>query len=297
MSAETTQVVPVEPGSSVKVACVQESSDLQATDHNCDKFEAQVRIAAANGAKIVVLPEMCLTGYLSQDLKKSWHVPGKPLNRSPTTNSTFEGVDPTEFAEPVPGKTTNRFCALARELQIYLTIPFCEKVVPPPLSTAKFLFYNTVVVANPAGTICAHYRKNNLWPYIDLAWQSRGTENVCFETEYGKVALAVCFDIHIMFERYSNVGDVWALLYSIAWVDTDTRYWFTYGLPEFIQQHPPAKYVLGANWSIDKPESGEGWNGYGYSSIYGPSGVLLAQAKTQIGPEIVYADIPVDKHP
>ena len=37
----------------------------------------------------------------------------------------------------------------------------------------------------------------------------------CYDTEYGKVGLAICFDIHEMPEKYKP-HDIWALLYPIA---------------------------------------------------------------------------------
>ncbi|MHC4471468.1 MAG: nitrilase-related carbon-nitrogen hydrolase, partial [Planctomycetota bacterium] len=52
----------------VKVAAVQCSSRLGDSRLNSEKLTALVREAAANGAKIVVLPEASITGYLSQDL-------------------------------------------------------------------------------------------------------------------------------------------------------------------------------------------------------------------------------------
>src|SRR5436309_602929 len=104
----------------VKVAAVQCSSDLGDVAGNTKKLTALVREAAANGAKIVVLPETAVTGYLSQDLKTNWHVKGMPIE------PRFGGKDPKDFAEPVPGPSTRHFCALAKECGVYLTIPLLE---------------------------------------------------------------------------------------------------------------------------------------------------------------------------
>src|SRR5690242_19344452 len=72
----------------VKVAAIQCSSDLGAVEANRDKLTDLVREAADNGAKIVVLPEAAITGYVSQDLKTNWHVHGRPLE------AIFTGRDP-----------------------------------------------------------------------------------------------------------------------------------------------------------------------------------------------------------
>src|SRR4029453_18942984 len=111
---------PQPANKTVKVAAVQCSSDLGDVAGNMKKLTALVKEAAASGAKIVVLPETAITGYLSQDLKTNWHVKGMPLE------AEFRGQDPSKFAEMVPGPSTKHFCALAKELGIYLTIPLLE---------------------------------------------------------------------------------------------------------------------------------------------------------------------------
>src|SRR5262245_41037845 len=101
----------------VKVAAVQCSSELGAVEANRAKLTGLVREAAAAGAKIVVLPETAVTGYLSQDLATNWHVAGRPLER------VFQGRDPRDAAETVPGASTRHFAALAKGLGVYLTVP------------------------------------------------------------------------------------------------------------------------------------------------------------------------------
>src|SRR5262249_2269366 len=79
---------PVSKLQTVKVAAVQCSSELGAVEANRQKLTALVREAAREGAKIVVLPETSVTGYLSQDLRVNWHLPGWPIERE------FLGKDP-----------------------------------------------------------------------------------------------------------------------------------------------------------------------------------------------------------
>jgi len=135
----------------VRVAAVQCSSELGQVAANVTKLTALIREAAAKGAKVVVLPEAAITGYLSQDLKTNWRLTGRPIE------PVFEGLDPAPYAETVPGPSTKRFCALAKELGIYLTIPLVE--VDLKDSPTKPLYYNTVCLANPRGELVAHYRK------------------------------------------------------------------------------------------------------------------------------------------
>src|SRR5262245_6500921 len=58
----------------VKVAAVQCSSDLGDTEGNRKKLTALVKEAAGEGARIIVLPETSITGYLSQDLRTNWQL-------------------------------------------------------------------------------------------------------------------------------------------------------------------------------------------------------------------------------
>src|SRR5438552_14396515 len=72
----------------VKVACVQCSSNLGEVGGNRAKLAGLVEEAAGQGAKIIVLPEAAITGYLSQDLRTNWHVRGWPID------AAFVGKEP-----------------------------------------------------------------------------------------------------------------------------------------------------------------------------------------------------------
>jgi predicted amidohydrolase len=264
----------------VKVAAVQCSSDLGEVDANTRKLTALVCQAAKSGAKIVVLPETAVTGYLSQDLKTNWHVAHKPIR------PTYQGKDPAAFAETVPGPSTKNFAALAKELGIYLTIPLLE--VERPADAAGARYFNTVCLAAPTGEVVAHYRKLTPWPVPEQSWATPGDRGVqVYDTEYGRVGLAICFDIHTILEKYQP-HHIWALLYPIAWVDENhPADWFWHRLPRRVA--PFKHYLIGANWSVDKRQN---WFGYGFSTILGPDGTVIATAKSLYGPEIIYATIP-----
>jgi predicted amidohydrolase len=258
----------------VKVAAVQCPSDLGAVEANRARLSALVEQAAANGAKIVVLPEAAITGYLSQDLGTNWRVPGRPIA------AAFAGKDPSKFAESVPGPSTDQFCALAKRLKVYLTIPLLEV-------DGAGRYFNTVCLASPRGELVAHYRKLAPWPYPEDSWATPGDRGVqTFDTEYGRVGLAICYDIHTILEKYQP-HHIWALLYSIAWVDANhPAEWFWHLLPRRIAAFD--HYVIGANWSVDEPQP---WFGYGFSTIYAPDGSILATSHSLFGADIVYATI------
>ena len=286
--------LPAAEPRTVKVAAIQCSSDLGAVDANRQKLAALVRQAAAKGAKIVVLPETAITGYVSQDLRQNWHLPGRPIEPA------FRGRDPLPFAETVPGVSSEQFCALAKELKIYLTIPLLERVgdlpptvslgagEPPAVFTGKLpKLFNTVCLASPEGKLVAHYRKLNPWPYPEKSWATPGDRGLAtFDTEYGRVGLAICFDIHTILEQY-RAEKLWALRYPIAWVDDEhPAEWYFHRLPARVGEF--RHYLIGANWSVDQPQR---WRGYGFSTIIDPAGKVVASAKSLHGSEIVLAEI------
>jgi predicted amidohydrolase len=272
----------------VKVAAVQCSSVLGDVKGNREKLTGLVRQAATNGAKIIVLPETSITGYLSQDLRTNWHVAGRPIEKE------FQGRDPESAAEAVPGPSTEHFCRLAKELGVYVTVPLLEAVRPPKAAPGpagvvpKPSYFNTVCLASPKGELVAHYRKLTPWPHPEQSWATAGDRGVqTYDTEYGRVGLAICFDIHTILEKYQP-RRIWALLYPIAWVDNShPADWFWHRLPERLR--PFRHYLIGANWSMDGPQS---WYGYGFSEILSPEGRVLACAHSLYGSEIVYAEIP-----
>jgi predicted amidohydrolase len=275
---------------SVKVAAIQCSSDLGAAEANRAKLTGLVEKAAAAGAKIIVLPEASITGYLSQDLRTNWHVDGLPIE------AAFTGKDPAPFAEEVPGPSTRHFCELAKRLGVYITVPFVEVPHRPATrdkdrgaqaSADALTYFNTVCLVSPQGQVAAHYRKLAPWPYPEKSWATAGDRGVqIVDTEYGRVGLAICWDIHTILEKYQRYK-IWALLYSIAWVDdSHPADWFWHRLPRRVAQFK--HYVIGANWSVDQKQA---WYGYGFSKVISPEGDIVACSHKLYGSDIVYATI------
>jgi predicted amidohydrolase len=80
------------------------------------------------------------------------------------------------------------------------------------------------------------------------------------------------------------------LLYAIAWVDESGSTWFSKELPDIARK--ANVNIIGANWSVpDQP----GWHGYGQSEIISRTGRIFVQAKSDLGNEILYADLPIPR--
>jgi predicted amidohydrolase len=267
------------PQMTVKVAAVQCSSAMGDVEENRTKLIGLTEQAAKNGAKFVVLPEASITGYLSQDLHTDWHLDGWPMENE------FTGRDPAGYAETVPGPSTRAFATLAKKLGIYVTVPFLEVVPAAKDQPAKY--FNTVCLAAPTGGIVAHYRKLTPWPYPEKSWATKGDRDVqVYDTEYGRVGLAICFDIHTILEKLKP-KKIWTLLYPIAWVSpSHPADWFWHILPDRLKAY--RHNVVGANWSVDNPQP---WFGYGFSTIYGSDGKIISTSHSLYGTDIIYADL------
>jgi predicted amidohydrolase len=257
----------------VRVAAIQCPAEFAAIERNAPRLTALIREGAAGGAKIIVLPELALTGYVAQDLSENWHVHGRPID------SIFRGCDPVKVAQPIPGATTDFFCALAKELRIYLTIPVLE--------CAAGEYFNSVCLAAPDGRLVTHYRKLNPWPPTEQSWATPGDRRLAtYDTEYGRIGIAICYDIHTILPRYAQ-HHLWCLLFPSAWVDDgDPADWFHRRLPAMVANY--GHYLVGANWSVERPQR---WRGYGHSTIIAPDGRVLATAQSLYRSEIVYADL------
>ena len=116
----------------LRVGMVQQScgTDIAA---NIAKLEKNIRECAAQGAQLVVLQELHNSVYFCQT----------------------EEAHICDLAEPIPGPSTEKFGALARELGIVLVLSLFERRAPG-------LYHNTAVVLEKDGSIAGKYRKMHI---------------------------------------------------------------------------------------------------------------------------------------
>ena len=251
----------------VRVAAVQFHSFFGDPEANRKRLLLLVRLAAYRGARIVVLPEAAVPGYAELSNEVFW---------SRKREKGYEDV--RTVAEKVPGPSVEFFSPVADELDIFLTVPLIEE------SEGKF--YNTVVLLGPDGRVRAKHRKQNCWPVADASWMTEGEEEPCVvETEFGRLGLMICYDVHVMLEALAEAGAD-AILYSVAWYGTCD--WFETVLAR--RAGEAGVSIVLANWTF--PED-PGWKGSGRSLVIGPDGGIVARAAEDFGEEIVLADIPV----
>ncbi len=122
-----------------------------------------VRAAAAEGSRLIVLPELASTGYV------------------------FESeAEARALAEPVPdGPTSRAWAALAAELGLHIVAGIAE--------SAGDTLYNAAVIVGPEGYI-GTYRKAHLWDQENVFFARGDLGFPVFDTALGKVGVAICYD-------------------------------------------------------------------------------------------------------
>jgi N-carbamoylputrescine amidase len=152
----------------VTIGLVQMSMGSDPTD-NTIKAAERIRQAAGLGAQIICLPELFRNVYFCQ-AEEHGHF---------------------SLAEKVPGPTTDRLGALARELEVVLIVPLFERRAPG-------VYHNTAAVIDADGTYLGKYRKMHI-PDDPLFYEKfyftpgdLGFE--AWDTRYGRIGVLICWD-------------------------------------------------------------------------------------------------------
>lgn len=152
----------------VKVGLVQMSCGASPKE-NLSKAIALIRQAAKKGAKIISLQEMFNTLYFCQT----------------------EDYAPFDYAEPIPGDTTERLCKVAKELKVVLVAPMFEK-------RAQGVYHNTAAVIDADGTYLGKYRKMHIPDdpgfYEKFYFTPGDLGFKVFKTKYATIGVLICWD-------------------------------------------------------------------------------------------------------
>src|ERR1700724_2784959 len=118
---------------SFRIALVQMSCSPD-PDANLDKAADRVREAARQGAQVVCLPELFRAQYFCQR----------------------EDAALFDIAESIPGPSTERLTAIAREEKIAIVASLFERRAPG-------LYHNTAAILESDGTVGGLYRERSIW--------------------------------------------------------------------------------------------------------------------------------------
>lgn len=154
--------------SKVKVAAVQMRC-VASREENLQNAEQKVRQAAADGAQIILLPELFEREYFCQQRR-------------------YESY---QYAEPVlENKAVQMGMRLAAELGVVLPVSFYEKDVNN--------LYNSVACVDAGGSLLGVYRKTHIPDdhyYQEKFYFTPGDSGFqVFETRYGRLGIGICWD-------------------------------------------------------------------------------------------------------
>ena len=162
--------VPPYPGkrdkgkeSLVKVTALQMEPHIGNKDRNVKETLRLIAKAGKEKAKLMVLPELCNTGYIF--------------------NSRAEAF---ALSELVPnGPTTQEWIKAAKANNAYICAGITEREGPH--------LYNSVVVVGPEGHI-GTYRKTHLWNEEKLWFEPGNLGYPVFSLPFGKIGCRICYD-------------------------------------------------------------------------------------------------------
>jgi omega-amidase len=150
-----------------------------ATDHP-DRNEATARSlaaqAAAQGADLLVLPELWLTGY---DLERA-----------------------IDCAAPLDAGPFALMARLAQRHRLYVLGTSLE-------SNPKGAPFNTATLYGPDGNLVGSYHKVHLFPPMgETECMTAGDLSPTFDLPWGRTALAICYDLRFpeLWRCYANAG-------------------------------------------------------------------------------------------
>ena len=237
------------------------------TAKNLAKYASFVDEAAAKGARLLVLPEQSLQGYL-------YHL-NHPL-------SPEEANYHYDNAEPIPGPSTERVAAMARAANMHIVFGMTERV---PVSSSGIL-YNSAVLVGPDGLLGV-YRKVHA-PGDEYHIFRQGKDWPVFDTEIGRLGLQICYDLRFPeAARELALRGAQMIILPTAWPQ---NVGLQYDILDRARAAENECWFLSAN-QVGACDQGQ-LTFYGHSRIIGPFGNVVADTGKEEG--LATAAVPSD---
>lgn len=152
----------------VTVAALQRSW-TEDTNENVKFAEELIRIAAAKGAQVILLPELFESPYFCKEQRASHFAKARPA-----------------FGHP----TLQRMQQLAQELEVVLPVSFFEQAGP--------VFFNALAMIDADGSLLGIYRKSHIPDgpgYQEKYYFSPGDTGFrVWSTRFGRIGVGICWD-------------------------------------------------------------------------------------------------------
>ena len=171
----------------LKVAGIQMKAIPYEVKQNLRKAERLIGQAAAQGARVIVLPELFNTGYCYDD-------------------RNFEA------GEDLSGPTPRWLRNIAKKFNIYVAGGIIER--------DRENYYDTLIFASPGGRLTS-YRKR--WLALqEKCYFTKGDYPLLVETPLGRIGIGICADMfdQKVWKRFQGKADL--VIISSAWPDLTT---------------------------------------------------------------------------
>lgn len=145
-----------------KICLAQLSSTYYDKKKNLEKIERTLSSASSKGAKIILFPEMFLSGYMVWD----------------------------RLPELIETLYDNTICAIAKLAKQYKMIIVCGF---PEKKNNKELPFNSAFLIDSNGSIIGAYQKTHLFDH-EKGVYSPGENLKVFDTSLGKIGIIICYD-------------------------------------------------------------------------------------------------------
>jgi predicted amidohydrolase len=242
----------------VLVACCQIAPQIGDLEANRSRAARAVEAAAAEGARVVVLPELCSSGYVFRD-----------------------AAEARALAEPDDGPTTTGWAELARRHDLVIIGGFCEVDVDGVLR-------NSAALVDASG-VRAVYRKAHLWDRESEVFTAGDDPPPVVSTDAGRIAVMVCYDLEFPeWVRLPALAGAQLLAGPANWP----------AVPFAPDQHPGEVVRVQANACVNRmfvagcdrhgPERGVEW--IGGSVIADPDGARIAGPPPDGGEALLLAE-------
>ena len=146
----------------IKVCGIQFQSITGDYGNNRLRAETLIREAAEKGSKLILLPELALTGYIYET--SIW-----------------------DYAEPLNGHTAKWLLSLSEELNVHIGTCIVEK--------SEDDFFDTFILTGPDQAFY-HHRKVEAASFEAYYIKSAGINNSVFDTAIGRIGVGICFDLN-----------------------------------------------------------------------------------------------------
>jgi len=198
-----------------------------------------------------------------------------------------------QVAEPLDGPLMQRYQQLAKQNQIWLSLGgFQERCAEPSESR----IFNTHVVIDAQGELCAVYRKIHLFdvPMVGLVESKQamaGSELVTCDSPAGRLGVTICYDMRFpeLYQKLTFLHGAQVLLMPSAFaMKTGAAHWETLLRCRAIENQC---YVVASAQVGQHNEDGNKRQSWGHACVFDPWGEQLVQMGTDIGIAVFEIDL------